>query len=234
MSKINVDDREIKKFDDVADIWWDADGEMGTLQTINPLRMAFITEMVDLSGKKVLDVGCGGGILAEALAAAGAEVTGIDLSRESLAVARNHAKKGGLEIDYKEMKIEELLKGGEETYDVIACMEMLEHVPVPAQIVKICSALLKKGGLAVFSSINRTPKAFLFAIIAGEYILGLLPKGTHSYSMLIRPREMKAWGEAAGLNFHQTASLIYNPILDRFKVAYNREDVNYMMRFTKP
>ena len=234
MPKINVDDREIKKFDNVADIWWDPDGEMGTLHTINPLRMAFISELVDLRGKKVLDVGCGGGILSEALAAMGAEVTGIDLSRESLAAARMHAEKSGLEINYREVKIEDLLKIEAETYDVVACMEMLEHVPDPAQIVKDCSGLLKKGGLAVFSSINRTPKAYLFAIIAGEYILGLLPKGTHSYSMLIRPSEMKVWGREAGLNFHQTASLMYNPILDRFKVAYKKEDVNYMMRFTKP
>ena len=234
MPKSNFDDREIKKFDNVADIWWDPDGEMGTLQTINPFRMAFITEMVDLKGKKVLDVGCGGGILSEALASEGAEVTGIDLSRESLAAAENHARKSGLEINYREIKIEDLLRDETESYDVVACMEMLEHVPDPAQIVQSCSSLLKKGGLAVFSSINRTPKAFLFAIIAGEYILGLLPKGTHSYSRLIRPSELKSWGSEAGLTFHQTASLMYNPIFDRFKVAYNKEDVNYMMRFTKP
>lgn len=233
MPEQNVDHNEIRKFDNVADIWWDLDGEMGTLHTINPLRLGFTTEKVDLKGKKVLDVGCGGGILSEALAKEGAIVTGIDLSKDSLAAAREHASRSGLKIDYREIRIEDLVATENASYDVVTCMEMLEHVPAPDQIIKACSELLKPGGLAVFSSINRTPKAFLFVIIGGEYILRLLPKGTHNYSMLIKPSELTKWAETYDLHFDQVASLMYNPFLDRFKVAYNKEDVNYMARFMR-
>lgn len=233
MPNQNVDQNEIQKFDNVADIWWDPDGEMGTLHTINPLRLGFTSEKVFLKGKKVLDVGCGGGILSEALAKEGAIVTGIDLSKDSLATARAHAMLEGLDIDYKEIRIEDLVASEKGSYDVVTCMEMLEHVPAPDQIINACAELLKPGGLAVFSSINRTPKAFLFAIIGGEYILRLLPKGTHNYSMLIKPSELRKWAEVHGLKFDQVASLMYNPFFDRFKVAYNKEDVNYMARFIR-
>ena len=229
----NYDEKEIKKFDDVAAIWWDPDGEMGTLQTINPLRTRFITEKLTVEEPKVLDVGCGGGILSESLAEFGAQVTGIDLAEEAIAVARDHAQAGGLSIDYRVAPVEEVAEAEAGQYDVVTCMEMLEHVPNPEKIVAACAKALKPGGHAFFSSINRTPKAFLFAIVGGEYILRLLPKGTHTYSMLIRPSELTEWSQTHGMKFARLASLMYNPITDKFKVAHGKEDVNYMMHFTK-
>jgi len=229
----NFDVNEIKKFDDVAQIWWDPKGEMRTLQTINPLRIEFITEKLEMASPKVLDVGCGGGILSEGLAKIGAQVTGIDLSRASIEVAREHAGQSGLPIDYQAVSVEEIAQTQPESFDVITCMEMLEHVPDPAGIVSACARALKPGGHAFFSSLNRTPKAFLFAIIGGEYILRLLPKGTHSYGKLIRPSELKQWSQSAGMKFARLASLMYNPFTGKFKTAHGKEDVNYMMHFIK-
>jgi len=229
----NFDEKEIKKFDDVAQIWWDLDGEMGTLHVINPLRTTFITEKVAVETPKILDVGCGGGILSEALAKTGAEVTGIDLSLPSIEAARHHARKEGLSIDYQHTGVEEIAESQEGTYDVVTCMEMLEHVPEPEKIIAACAQALKPGGQAFFSSINRTPKAFLFAIVGGEYILRLLPKGTHTYSKLIRPSELKIWSEKHGMEFARLASLMYNPFTNKFTVAHQKEDVNYMMHFVK-
>lgn len=229
----NFDVDEIKKFDDVAQLWWDPKGEMRTLQVINPLRIKFITEKVEESSPKILDVGCGGGILSEGLAKLGAQVTGIDLSRPSIEAAREHAEQSGLSIDYQVVSVEEIAQAQPESFDVITCMEMLEHVPDPAGIVSSCARALKPGGHAFFSSINRTPKAFLFAIIGGEYVLRLLPRGTHTYSKLIRPSELKQWSENAGMKFARLASLMYNPFTGKFKTAYGKEDVNYMMHFIK-
>lgn len=229
----NFDEKEIKKFDDVAQIWWDLDGEMGTLHVINPLRTKFITEKVAVDTPKILDVGCGGGILSEALAKTGGQVTGIDLSLASIEAARHHARKEGLSIDYQHTGVEEIAQSQEGTYDVVTCMEMLEHVPEPEKIVAACARALKPGGQAFFSSINRTPKAFLFAIVGGEYILRLLPKGTHTYSKLIRPSELKIWSEKHGMEFARLASLMYNPFSNKFTVAHHKEDVNYMMHFIK-
>jgi 2-polyprenyl-6-hydroxyphenyl methylase/3-demethylubiquinone-9 3-methyltransferase len=229
----NVDNKEINKFDRVSQIWWDPKGEMGTLHTINPLRTNFIMESLNGGKPKVLDVGCGGGILSEALAKAGAQVTGIDLSEASIKVAREHAESQGLKIDYRYQNVEEIAREQAGSFDVVTCMEMLEHVPEPEKIVSACARALKTGGHAVFSTINRTPKAFLFAIIGGEYILHLLPRGTHTYSKLIRPRELKDWAERSGLEFSRLASLIYNPLTRKFKVAMDREDVNYMAYFIK-
>jgi 2-polyprenyl-6-hydroxyphenyl methylase/3-demethylubiquinone-9 3-methyltransferase len=230
----NSDTVEIKKFDDVAQIWWDPKGEMGTLHTINPLRMKFITDALDLSGCKVLDVGCGGGILTEALARYGAQATGIDLSRESLEAAQLHAAQQGLKIDYRYENIEETVFKHAGEFDAITCMEMLEHVPEPAKIISACSQLLKPGGHAFFSTINRTPKAFLMVIIGGEYILRLLPRGTHTYKKLIRPSELKQWAQECGLEFRRLSSLMYNPVTRRFKVVDNKEDNNYFAHFIKP
>lgn len=229
----NFDESEISKFDDVAQIWWDPDGEMGTLHTINPLRTKFITEKLEMETPKILDVGCGGGILSEALAEAGAEVTGIDLSTPSIEAARLHAREQGLSIDYRVTSAEEISEEQSGNFDVVTCMEMLEHVPEPEKIVAACAQALKPGGHAFFSSINRTPKAFLFAIIGGEYILRLLPRGTHTYSKLIRPQEMKAWSHHHGMEFARLASLMYNPFTGKFKVAHDKEDVNYMVHFIK-
>jgi len=228
----NTDTEEIKKFDNVANIWWDLKGEMGTLHTINPLRTKFITDGLDLSGRKVLDVGCGGGILTEALAKCGAQATGIDLSNESIEAAKVHARQQGLDVEYRYENIEETASKHAGEFDAITCMEMLEHVPEPDKIIAACSKLLKPGGHAFFSTINRTPKAFVFVIFGGEYILRLLPRGTHTYKKLIRPNELKQWAQESGLEFRRLASLIYNPFTRIFKVA-EVEDNNYMAHFVK-
>jgi len=230
---INTDTDEIKKFDKVAQIWWDPKGEMGTLHTINPLRLKFITDGLDLSGRKVLDVGCGGGILTEALAKSGAHATGIDLSNDSLEAAKIHARQEGVDVEYRYENIEETAANHAGEFDAITCMEMLEHVPEPGKIIAACSKLLKPGGHAFFSTINRTPKAFVMVIFGGEYILRLLPRGTHTYSKLIRPNELKDWSQESGLEFRRLASLIYNPFTRIFKVV-EVEDNNYMAHFVKP
>ena len=229
----NVDNKEIGKFDKVSQIWWDPEGEIGTLHTINPLRTNFIMEELTLHNPKILDVGCGGGILSEALAKTGAMVTGIDLSRASIEVAKQHAQKQGLEIDYRYESVEEIARKHAGSFDVVTCMEMLEHVPEPGKIVAACAQALKPDGHAFFSTINRTPKALLFAIIGGEYMLRLLPRGTHTYQKLIRPLELKKWAEENNLEFSRLSSLMYNPFTRNFNVAAGKEDVNYMADFIK-
>jgi 2-polyprenyl-6-hydroxyphenyl methylase/3-demethylubiquinone-9 3-methyltransferase len=229
----NVDNSEIDKFDKVSQIWWDLNGEMGILHTINPLRTKFIMEKLTVKNPRILDVGCGGGILSEALARHGAQVTGSDLSLPSLEAARHHTAQQGLKIEYLYESVEDIAQKNAGSFDVITCMEMLEHVPEPDKIVAACAKALKPGGHAFFSTINRTPKAFVFAIFGGEYILRLLPRGTHTYSKLIRPEELKAWNQASGLEFSRFASLIYNPFTRKFKVTADVVDVNYMAHFTK-
>ena len=229
----NVDNKEIEKFDKVSQIWWELDGEMGTLHVINPLRTHFIMEKLTTPHPKILDVGCGGGILSEALAKAGAEVTGIDLSNDSIEAAKHHASEQGLKIDYRYESAEQIAQKQAGTFDAVTCMEMLEHVPEPLKVIEACAQALKPGGHIFFSTINRTPKAFLFAIIGGEYILRLLPRGTHTYSKLIRPQELKDWANQTGLEFSRLSSLIYNPFTRKFKVTAGVEDVNYMAHFTK-
>ncbi len=229
----NVDAGEIAHFDRVARLWWDPHGKMGLLHAINDLRLEFITSRIAASRPRVADVGCGGGILAEALHRTGARVTGIDLSGLSLEVARRHAEGGGLAIDYRLLGVEELARAEPGRFDAVTCMEMLEHVPQPDRVIDACAKLLKPGGTAFFSTINRSLKALAFAIVAGEYILGLLPRGTHTYARLIKPAEMRAWAASAGLEFEAVASLVYNPFTRRFRVAPGREDINYMACFTR-
>jgi 2-polyprenyl-6-hydroxyphenyl methylase/3-demethylubiquinone-9 3-methyltransferase len=204
----NADAGEIAHFNRMAELWWDPRGKMGQLHAINDLRLDFIVSRISVPRPRVVDVGCGGGILAEALHRSGARVTGIDLSDLSLEVARRHAGRGGLDIDYRLLAAEDLVREEAGSFDAVTCMEMLEHVPHPDRVIASCAGLLKPGGAAFFSTINRTLKALAFAIVAGEYILGLLPRGTHSYSKLIRPTEMRQWAASAGLEFKDVASLM--------------------------
>ncbi len=229
----NVDSVEISKFDNVSKIWWDPKGEMGTLHTINPLRTRFVMERVLTPAPRILDVGCGGGILSEALAKAGAQVTGIDLSQASLEAARHHALSQGLEIDYRLVRAEDIAAEQAGSFDVVTCMEMLEHVPEPHQVVAACARALKPGGQAFFSTINRTLKSLLAVILIGENVLRLLPRGTHTYSKLIRPVELKAWASENDLEFVRLSSLMFNPLNGSFKVAADVEDMNYMAHFIK-
>ncbi len=229
----NVDRREIGRFDQLSALWWDPRGELGSLHTINPLRLKFISENSQLQGLDVLDIGCGGGLLTEALAKAGARVTGIDLSEASISVAVRHAQRQGLNIDYRCEEVAEFAGSHAASFSIVTCMEMLEHVPDPEQIITSCSEALKPGGRAYFSTINRTLKAFFFAILAGEYLIHLLPKGSHKYGRLIRPGELKKWAERAGLEYIRSASLMYNPLTRRFSLAARREDINYMVEFIK-
>jgi 2-polyprenyl-6-hydroxyphenyl methylase/3-demethylubiquinone-9 3-methyltransferase len=229
----NVDQREVEKFESVSQIWWDVRGEMGTLHTINPLRIRFIMEKITQPKPHILDMGCGGGILCEALARTGAHVTGVDVSQSAIQVARLHARQQGLEIDYQYADAEEFARANLTSFDIVTCMEMLEHVPKPENIVAAGARALKPGGCAFFSSINRTLKAYLFAVLIGEYVIHLLPRGTHRYHKLIRPQELRAWGEQSGLGFSRIASLMYNPVTGKFHTAPGKGDVNYMVHFTK-
>lgn len=229
----NADNDEITKFDNVSHIWWDPKGEMGTLHTINPLRAKFIMDNIDPPNPRIIDVGCGGGILSEALARAGAQMTGIDLSLASLEAARQHARAGGLTIDYRAINAEQIAEEQPESFDAVTCMEMLEHVPEPGKVIAACARLVKPGGRVFFSTINRTLFSLVAVILIGEYVLRLLPRGTHDYRKLIRPSELKAWSRESGLEFVQIASLMYNPLTGKFKVAHDKEDMNYMAYFVK-
>jgi 2-polyprenyl-6-hydroxyphenyl methylase / 3-demethylubiquinone-9 3-methyltransferase len=229
----NYDPEEIQKFNSYADLWWDPAGKMGTLHTINPLRVSFIMDNPQIPQPRILDVGCGGGILSEALAEAGARVTGIDLSPTAIEVARDHARENQLSIDYLLVPVEEYAQAHPAQFDAVIGLEMLEHVPRPDQVIGACARALKPGGTAVFSSINRSLKSFLFAILIGEYLIGLLPRGSHSYTKLIRPGEIKTWAGQNRLGFIQAASLIYNPLTGDFKLDLDREDVNYLLKFQK-
>lgn len=228
----NVDPLEIEKFSALAARWWDPNSEFKPLHEINPLRMGFISKQQNVAGKKVLDIGCGGGILAEALAQHGAEVTAIDLAQASLSVAKLHLLESGLDIDYQLVSAEELAAKQPDHFDVITCLEMLEHVPDPEAIVQACNKLLKPGGSIYFSTINRNPKSYLFAIVGAEYLLNLLPKGTHDYAKFIRPSELAAWARTAGLDLIEQTGLGYNPISKTYSLESNL-DVNYLAYYRK-
>ncbi|BAW80055.1 ubiquinone biosynthesis O-methyltransferase [Candidatus Nitrosoglobus terrae] len=228
----NVDPREITKFEQLAHKWWDYESEFKPLHDINPLRLEYIRSYCALDGKQVLDVGCGGGILTEALARLGAKVTGIDLGSTPLSVARLHALENGLEIDYQQISVEQFAEKKAEFFDIVISLEMLEHVPKPSSVIASCSQLLKPDGKAFFSTINRTPKAYLFGIIGAEYTLRLLPKGTHDYRRFIRPSELESWCRASNLTINNLTGLHYNPITRRYWLG-NDINVNYLSYGTK-
>jgi 2-polyprenyl-6-hydroxyphenyl methylase/3-demethylubiquinone-9 3-methyltransferase len=229
---INVDPAEIAKFDGLAARWWDPTGEFRPLHEINPLRLDYIRQRVALSGSNVLDVGCGGGILAESLANQGAIVTGIDMAEGPLAVARLHQAESGAVVDYRRSTAEALAAERPAGFDVVTCLEMLEHVPSPPDVIAACSALVRPGGDVFFSTINRNPKAFLFAIVGAEYLLRLLPAGTHEYEKFIKPSELEAWAREAGLELRASIGLHYNPVTREYSLGPNL-DVNYLMHFQR-
>jgi len=224
----NADPIELEKFSQLAHRWWDVNSEFKPLHEINPLRLKYIDDIAHLAGKTVLDVGCGGGILSESMAGLGAEVTGIDLGDKALQVAQLHLLESGKKVEYRKIAVEELALEKPGHYDVVTCMEMLEHVPDPASIVRACSQLVKPGGHVFFSTINRNAKAFLFAIVGAEYVLNLLPRGTHEYAKLIKPSELAAHCRGAGLDLTHTKGMSYNPISKIYSLGRDT-DVNYMM-----
>ena len=229
----NVDAAEVAKFDALASRWWDLDGEFASLHEINPLRLDWIRQHADLSDCQALDVGCGGGILAESMAVAGAKVTGIDMAEGPLEVARLHQLESGVEVAYQQATAEEMAADNAGQYDLVTCLEMLEHVPSPAQVIASVARLVKPGGHVFFSTINRNPKSFLFAIVGAEYLLKLLPAGTHEYQKFIRPAELEIWARAAGLELQSSIGMSYNPVTREYTLGPGL-DVNYLMHFRRP
>lgn len=229
----NVDELEIKKFEALAARWWDPNSEFKPLHEINPLRMNYISQKLNLAGKSVVDIGCGGGILAEAMAHHGADVTAIDLADASLAVAKLHQLESQLTINYRKIAAEQLALEQPQKYDVVTCLEMLEHVPSPASIVQACHDLLKPGGTVFFSTINRNPKSYVFAILGAEYILNLLPRGTHEYARFIKPSELAAWCRDSSLELQDQIGMTYNPFTKKYSLQQDL-DVNYLACYTRP
>lgn len=224
----NVDAVEIEKFSQLAHRWWDPNSEFRPLHEINPLRLEYINRLIPIDGKTVLDVGCGGGILSESMAGLGAHVTGIDLGEKPLQVAKLHLLESGKQVEYRKIAVEELAAERPTHYDVVTCMEMLEHVPDPASIVMACAALVKPGGHVFFSTLNRNPKSYLLAIIGAEYVLNMLPRGTHDYAKFIKPSELAQWGRNAGLEVCDLMGMSYNPLNKVYSLGKDT-DVNYMV-----
>jgi 2-polyprenyl-6-hydroxyphenyl methylase/3-demethylubiquinone-9 3-methyltransferase len=232
-SKQNVDPSEIQKFSDLAHRWWDPTSEFKPLHEINPLRLEWINGIISLAGKKVIDVGCGGGILAESMAKKGAMVSGIDLSEKALKVADLHSLESGVAVHYEKIAAEEMAQRESGQYDVVTCMEMLEHVPNPASIIRACHQLVKPGGHVFFSTINRNPKAYLFAILGAEYLLQMLPKGTHDYEKFITPAELTQDIRNAGLQVNSLKGMSYNPLTKIYSLNKDTS-VNYLVACTRP
>ncbi len=230
MNTLNVDPAEIAKFEELASRWWDKQGEFKPLHEINPLRLHFIDERVQLNGKRILDVGCGGGILSESMAKLGADVTAIDMGKAPLSVAKLHAMESEVEINYQQITVEELAQQQPHSFDAVSCMEMLEHVPDPASVIKACHTLVKPGGSVFFSTINRNPKSYMFAIIGAEYLLKMLPKGTHDYAKFIKPSELDEWARQANLQLKNITGMTFNPITNHYKLSKD-VDVNYMTHY---
>lgn len=229
----NVDELEIRKFEALAARWWDTESEFKPLHEINPLRMSYISRKINPAGKKVLDVGCGGGILAEAMAHHGAKVTAIDMADASLSVAKLHQLESKLEIDYQKSSAEQFAQDHRGEFDIVSCLEMLEHVPEPAKVIQACHDLVKPGGTVFFSTINRNPKSYLFAIVGAEYILNLLPRGTHDYARFIKPSELAAWCRDSNLDLQGQIGMAYNPLTKKYSLEANI-DVNYIACYARP
>lgn len=229
---INADQSELEKFSQLAHRWWDPGSDFKPLHDINPLRLDWIDGLCQLAGKRVLDVGCGGGLLSEAMCERGATVTGIDLSDKALSVARLHLLESGRVVVYRKIAAEDLAAESGSVYDVVTCMEMLEHVPDPASIVAACAALVAPGGHVFFSTINRNPKAYLLAVIGAEYVLRMLPRGTHDYARFIKPSELVRWTRGAGLDAGELRGITYNPLTGRYALGRD-SDVNYLLHTVK-
>jgi len=229
---INSDQVELNKFSELAHKWWDKTSEFKPLHDINPLRLNYIDKAASLNGKTVLDVGCGGGILSESMAAKGAKVTGIDLGKKALKVAQLHGLESGVSVDYRLIAVEKLAEEQPASFDVVTCLEMLEHVPDPASVVRACAALVKPGGHVFFSTINRNPKAYLLAVVGAEYILNMLPRGTHDYEKFIKPSELASWARVADLSLNHQIGMSYNPITQHYWLG-DDVSVNYMMHMIK-
>ncbi len=229
----NVDEAEIAKFDALASRWWDREGEFRPLHEINPLRLGFIRQRSNLAGASVIDIGCGGGILAESLEQAGATVIGIDMAEGPLAVARLHQAESGSSVSYRQTSAEAFAEQHPGSFDVVTCLEMLEHVPSPPSIIQACTKIVKQGSDVYLSTINRNPKAFMFAIVGAEYLLRLLPAGTHEYRKFIKPSELEAWSRHAGLELRDSIGMHYNPLTREYSLGQN-VDVNYLMHFRRP
>lgn len=229
---VNADPQELAKFGDLAHRWWDPGSEFKPLHDINPLRLGWIDRATNLAGKQVLDVGCGGGLLTEGMAALGARVTGIDLSEKPLGVARLHLLESGREVEYRQIAAEDLAAEQPGRYDVVTCMEMLEHVPDPASTVRACASLVKPGGSVFFSTLNRNAKAYLLAVIGAEYVLNLLPRGTHDYARFLKPAELARFSRDAGLGVDEIIGMSYNPLTHTYSLGRDTS-VNYLMRATR-
>lgn len=226
---LNADPVELDKFGDLAHRWWDPNSEFKPLHDINPLRLDWIDQNIGLAGKRVLDVGCGGGLLSEGMATRGAVVTGIDLSEKPLGVAKLHLLESGQKVDYRKIAVEQLAEEMPGAFDSVTCLEMLEHVPNPSSIVSACARLVKPGGQVFFSTLNRNPKSYLFAVIGAEYILNMLPKGTHDYAKLIKPSELARWAKLAGLEPEELIGMSYNPLTQQYALGRD-SSVNYLLR----
>ncbi|MCB4358914.1 bifunctional 2-polyprenyl-6-hydroxyphenol methylase/3-demethylubiquinol 3-O-methyltransferase UbiG [Quatrionicoccus australiensis] len=226
---LNADPAELDKFGELAHRWWDPNSEFKPLHEINPLRLDWIDQNIGLAGKRILDVGCGGGLLSEGMAARGAEVTGIDLSEKPLGVAKLHLLETGQKVDYRKIAVEQLAEEMPGAFDAVTCLEMLEHVPNPSSIVSACSRLVKPGGQVFFSTLNRNPKSYLFAVIGAEYILNMLPKGTHDYAKFIKPSELSRWAKLAGLEPEELIGMSYNPLTQQYSLGRD-SSVNYLLR----